>query len=88
MDIHHYASVWDAIEATPGHAEEMKQRAHLMMLLKAHIKNSGQPVTQIAVQLGLSTEAATALWRGKINAFDAAALLHLARKAGVASLPA
>jgi predicted XRE-type DNA-binding protein len=36
-----FNSVWDAIEAPPAQAENMKLRSALMLALKGHIANQG-----------------------------------------------
>ena len=41
-----FDSVWDAIEDTPGEAENMEARSALMIALAEHIKQLG--LTQVA----------------------------------------
>jgi predicted XRE-type DNA-binding protein len=36
-----FASIWDAIEGTPGEAAQMKLRSTLMIALKDHIDRRG-----------------------------------------------
>ena len=48
-----YASVWDAIEDTPGEAAHMKARSELMMAISEHIRKNGltQADTQTAPEM-------------------------------------
>ena len=49
-----YASVWDALEATPGAAENMRVRSALMQELVAYIAASGMTQVQAAQRFGVT----------------------------------
>jgi len=47
-----YTSVWDALEETPGAAENMRIRSALMQELVAYINRSGMTQAQVARKFG------------------------------------
>lgn len=49
-----FASVWDAIEATPQEAENMKLRSSLMMALEQHICSQSWTQGEAAKRLGVT----------------------------------
>ncbi len=67
MDKQRFASVWDAIEDTPGEAENLKLRSALMIALKMHIEKQGWSQSETAQRLGVTQPRVSDLMRGKIN---------------------
>lgn len=78
-----FASVWDAIEATPEAAAEMKRRSAIMMALQEHITSAGMTEPQAAKMLGVATSRVSDLVHGKFRLF---ALDDLVRMAVAADL--
>ena len=78
-----FASVWDAIEASPEEAENMKLRSGLMMALKAHLARAEQSQAEAAQLFGVSQPRVSDLVRGKINLFGLDALVNMAAAAGL-----
>ncbi len=78
-----FASVWDAIEDTPGAAENMKLRALLMMALSNHISRNTMSQAGAAKLLGVTQPRVSDLIRGKINLFGLDALVTMAAAAGM-----
>jgi predicted XRE-type DNA-binding protein len=64
-----FASVWDAIEATPAQAENMKLRASLMLALQDRINASAMTQAQAAKLFGITQPRISDLMRGKIDLF-------------------
>jgi len=78
-----YDSVWDALEDTPGEAENMKIRSVLMQGLAAQIKKSGMTQSEAARLLGVTQPRISDLTRGRINLFSIDALVNMATTAGL-----
>ncbi len=78
-----YASVWDAIEDTPGEAENMKLRSLLMMALEQHICAKGWAQGEAARRLGVTQPRISDLLRGKISLFSLDTLVNMAVAAGL-----
>ena len=78
-----FASVWDAIEASPEEAENMKLRSGLMMALKAHLARAELSQAEAAKLFGVSQPRVSDLVRGKINLFGLDALVNMAAAAGL-----
>jgi predicted XRE-type DNA-binding protein len=78
-----FTSVWNAIEDTPGDAENMKLRSGLMVALKNHIARSEMSQQQAAQLLGVTQPRVSDLMRGKINLFALDALVNMATAAGL-----
>jgi predicted XRE-type DNA-binding protein len=68
-----FESVWDAIENTAAETKNMKLRAKLMMVLKAHLGK--QRPTKL---FGVTKPRISDLMRGKINLFGLYALVNMA----------
>jgi len=77
-----FQSVWDAIEDTPGAAENMKLRAALMRALGAHIEKSDWTQSEAAQRLGVTQPRISDLKRGKIELFALDTLVNMAAAAG------
>jgi predicted XRE-type DNA-binding protein len=78
-----FASVWDAIEASPAAAANMKARAELMIALSKTIESWKINQAAAAKRLGLTQPRLNDLLRGRINKFSLDALMMLATKAGL-----
>jgi predicted XRE-type DNA-binding protein len=78
-----FASVWDAIEDTPGQAANMKLRSQLMIALKDHITRTGMSQAQAAELFGVTQPRISDLTRGKIHLFALDALVNMAAAAGL-----
>ena len=83
MSTQRYNSVWDALEDTPGAAENMKVRSILMQGLAAHIKRCGMSQSQAAHLLGVTQPRISDLTRGRIDLFSIDALVNMATAAGL-----
>lgn len=79
-----FDSVWDALEASPAVAANMKARADLMIALREAI--DGWRVSQAAAakKLGLTQPRLNDLLRGRITKFSLDALMEIASRGGVA----
>jgi len=82
LEMHSFASVWDALEDTPEAAENMKMRSELMRSLAGFIKSSGLTQAQAARLLGVTQPRVSDLMRGKISLFGLEALVSMAARAG------
>ena len=78
-----YASVWDAIEADPGRAENMKLRSRLMMALSDHIAGENLSQAAAATLLGVTQPRISDLVRGKIDLFSLDTLVNMLAAAGL-----
>lgn len=78
-----FATVWDAIAATPEEAANLKIRADLMIALNSFIKAQGWTQSEAARKLGISQPRVSDLKRGKISLFSVDTLIELATAAGL-----
>lgn len=78
-----YASVWDAIEDTPGEAAHMKARSILMMAVITQIDENGLTQAQAARQFGVTQPRISDLMRGKIDLFSLDTLVNMLAAAGL-----
>jgi len=78
-----FDSVWDAIEATPAQAENMKLRSSLMLALKRHIEREGLSQTEAAKVFGVTQPRISDLMRGKIELFGLDMLVGMLSTAGL-----
>jgi predicted XRE-type DNA-binding protein len=83
MNNDRYASVWDAIEDTPGAAENMKVRSALMHELVTYITNSGMTQSEAARQFGVTQPRISDLTRGKVDLFSIDTLVNMLTAAGL-----
>ena len=83
MSAKQYESVWDALEDTPGAAENMKIRSALMQELVAHIENTGLTQSEAAQQFGVTQPRISDLMRGKVDLFSIDALVNMLTAAGL-----
>jgi len=78
-----FASIWDAIEDTPGEAAQMKFRSTLMIALKDHIDRRGWTRAETARHFGVTQPRVSDLCRGKINLFSLDMLVNMVAAAGL-----
>jgi predicted XRE-type DNA-binding protein len=83
MQQQQFASVWDAIEATPAKAENMKLRASLMLALQDRIQASAMTQTQASKVFGVTKPCISDLMRGKIDLFAIDSLVAMLATAGL-----
>jgi predicted XRE-type DNA-binding protein len=77
------ASVWDAIEETPGGAAHMKARSSLMAAVIAQIEKNDLTQAQAAKQFGVTQPRISDLMRGKIDLFSLDTLVNMLAAAGL-----
>jgi predicted XRE-type DNA-binding protein len=78
-----FESAWDAIEATPAQAENMKLRSSLMMALKDHIEETGMSQKAAAKLLGVTQPRISDLVRGRIDLFAIDSLVNMVAAGGL-----
>ena len=78
-----FDSVWDAIEATPAAAENMKLRSAMMTVLKDHIALEGLSQSQAAKLFGVTQPRVSDLMRGKVDLFALDTLVNMLSAAGM-----
>jgi predicted XRE-type DNA-binding protein len=83
MKMQKFDDVWDAIEATPAKAANMRARSDLMIALHKTVKAWGVTQATAAKRLGLTQPRMNDLMRGRINKFSLDALINLASEAGL-----
>lgn len=77
-----FASVWDAIAATPAEAEHLRARAALMRRIAAIVEAEGWTQVQTAARCGISQPRVNDLLRGRISRFSLDALVDIAAALG------
>ena len=83
MSKRRFDSVWDAIEDTQVHAENMRLRSSLMMALKEHITREGLSQSQAAKVFDVTQPRVSDLMRGKIELFGLDSLVNMLAAAGL-----
>ena len=78
-----FRSVWDAIEASPAQAANMKARSEMMLAIRDAVKSWELTQAAGAKRLGLTQPRMNDLMRGRINKFSLDALINLAARAGL-----
>ncbi|MBK8071842.1 MAG: XRE family transcriptional regulator [Ramlibacter sp.] len=78
-----FASVWDAIEDTPGVAAHMKARSELMMAIAEHVRKNGLTQAEAARLFGVTQPRVSDLVRGKIELFSIDTLVQMLASAGL-----
>ena len=78
-----YTSVWDALEASPEAAQNMKLRSTLMMGLQEHIARAKLSQAQAAKLFGVTQPRISNLMHGKIDLFALDTLVNMASAAGM-----
>ena len=83
MKAKRYASVWDAIEATPQAAASMRARSELMIELAELIRRSGWTQRDAAAKFGITQPRVSDLVRGRIELFSLDTLVDMAAVVGL-----
>jgi predicted XRE-type DNA-binding protein len=78
-----YESVWDALEDTPGVAENLKIRSVLMQELTAFVTNTSLTQQEAAARFGVTQPRISDLMRGKIDLFSIDTLVNMLTAAGL-----
>ena len=78
-----FACVWDALEAGPEAAANMRLRSELLSALRQVITGWGLIQTEAARRLNMPPSRLSHLLRGRINQFSLDALIKLAVRAGL-----
>lgn len=78
-----YTSVWDALEASPEAAQNMKLRSTLMMALQERIERAKLSQAEAAKLFGVTQPRISNLMRGKIDLFALDTLVNMATAAGM-----
>jgi predicted XRE-type DNA-binding protein len=79
-----FASVWDAIEATPQEAANMRAKSTLLIALQHWLEQSTGTQKAAAAHLGITQPRLSDLKRGHIDLFSLDTLLNMAEQAGLA----
>jgi predicted XRE-type DNA-binding protein len=79
-----FASVWDAIEATPLEAANMRAKSTLLMALQNWLDQTTGTQKAAAIHLGITQPRLSDLKRGRIDLFSLDTLLNMAEQAGLA----
>ncbi len=83
MTRHRVRSVWDALEASPSEAANMKLRSELMIRLRDQLAGWGVTQATAAKRLGITQPRLNDLLRGRVDKFSLDALVGLIGKAGL-----
>ena len=81
--VQRFASVWDAIEDTPGEAAHMKARSALMIAISEHIAKNGLTQAAAAKLSGVTQPSVSDLVQGKIELFSIDTLVQILASAGM-----
>ena len=79
-----FASVWDALEETPGEAANMRLRSELAVAVREVVDGWQLTQAQSATRLGVTQPRLNDLLRGRVDRFSLDALIGLAERAGLA----
>ena len=77
-----YASVWDAIAATPEEAANLRLRSELMDKIAALVAKKGWTQLEAARHCGVTQPRVNDLLRGRISRFSLDALVNIAAALG------
>jgi predicted XRE-type DNA-binding protein len=78
-----FASVWDALEDSPGEAANMRLRSELMIAIRQAVADWALTQASAARRLEVTQPRLNDLLRGRINNFSLDALIMLAARAGL-----
>jgi predicted XRE-type DNA-binding protein len=78
-----FASVWDALEETPGEAANMRLRSELAIAVRGAVEGWRLTQAQAANRLGVTQPRLNDLLRGRVGRFSLDALVGLAERAGL-----
>ena len=77
-----FQSVWDAIEASPEEAANMKARSEIMIAIRDVVDRWQVTQAEAARRLGITQPRLSDLVRGRIDKFSLDALMNLAARRG------
>lgn len=77
-----FASVWDALEDSPGAAENMRLRSDLMVAIRGRVEGWQVTQAEAARRLDVTQPRLNDLLRGRIARFSLDALVTIASRAG------
>ena len=77
-----YASVWDALAATPEQAANLRARADLMQKIAARLKRRDWTQVEAASRCGVTQPRINDLLRGRVSRFSLDALVNIATALG------
>lgn len=77
-----YASVWDAIAASPAEAAHLRARSQLMREIAAIVRGRGWKQAEAAARCGISQPRINDLLRGRMSRFSLDALVNIAAALG------
>jgi predicted XRE-type DNA-binding protein len=83
MKEHRFKSVWDAIEASPAKAANMRARSDVMIAIREAIEGWKVTQAEAANRLGITQPRLNDLVRGRLDKFSLDALMNLAARAGL-----
>ena len=83
MKVTKYANVWDALEAKPEAAAQLKARSELMNALRHRIVRARWTQAEAARRLGVTQPRISTLMRGKLSLFSLDTLVAMATAAGL-----
>ena len=78
-----FESVWDALEADAGDAENLRLRAELMRSIDGRVRTQGWTQSVAATHCGLSQPRMNDLLRGRISRFSLDSLVNIASALGL-----
>jgi predicted XRE-type DNA-binding protein len=78
-----FKSVWDAIEASPAEAANMRARSDVMIAIREAIEGWKVTQAEAANRLGITQPRLNDLVRGRLDKFSLDALMNLAAQAGL-----
>ena len=78
-----FKSVWDAIEASPAEAANMRARSDVMIAIREAIEGWKVTQAEAANRLGITQPRLNDLVRGRLDKFSLDALMNLAARAGL-----
>lgn len=81
--VHTFASVWDALEATPDEASNMRLRSELLTAVIDAVKSWRITQSRAANRLGITQPRLNDLRRGRIDKFSLDALVTLSKRVGL-----
>lgn len=76
--VHTFASVWDALEATPEDIANMRLRSGLAIALRSTVEGWGTTPAQSARRLGVTQPRLRNLLRGRTDRSSLSALIEIA----------
>jgi len=78
-----FKSVWDAIEASPAQAANMRARSDVMIANREVVEGWKVTQAEAANRLGITQPRLNDLVRGRLDKFSLDALMNLAARAGL-----